>query len=396
MSTIQNEMGSRFVAKRVLETPDSHRVKMISLARQMKDVISLGRGDPDLETPPHIIAAAKEALDLGKPSTHYTPWIGIPELRKAIADDYQSRTGHVVNPDKNVMVTTGAQEAIAITLFTLLNPGEEIIVPEPRYTPYDTLVEMAGGKIVSLPTDMENDFQIDPEKLDKLITPRTKALLLISPNNPTGCILSRESLRQVMEIANKRDILVIFDEIYGGIIFDNVDYCNIAVFPEVRDRVITIGGISKTYSMTGWRIGYLIAPEFICSKMLDIKYSFTICAPALSQQAAVAALTGPQDCVRETTKIYDERRRLAMKWLDKLGMDYCEPGGSFYIYPNIEKYGMTSLELAMLILRKANVLVFPGTAFGEAAEGHLRISLLSPAEQIDEAFKRIEKLLVEL
>jgi aminotransferase len=255
--------------------------------------------------------------------------------------------------------------------------------------PYDSAIKYAGGVIVPVHTKPENNFEVCAEDIKKVLTNKTKAILLISPNNPTGAVISEENLRAIADLAEQEDLLIISDELYEKIIFDNLQYHSIASFPRMFERTITINGFSKAYSMTGWRVGYIAGPKDLISPMLNLKYAVTICAPAISQMAALAALTGPQDCIDETVKTYDERRRAAMKGLDYLGMKYVVPRGSFYIFPSIRKFGMTSYEFASSLLKKTGVFTFPGTAFGKFGEGFIRISLLVPTEKIEEAFERM-------
>jgi aminotransferase len=383
----------RFLAARLEENASNERRKMIALAQQIKDVINLGRGDPDLATPPHIVEAAKKALDEG--ATHYTPWAGDLRLRKAIAKKLKEENKFEVDPESEIIITVGAQEAVFITIFSLINPGEEIIVPEPRYTPYDTAIKVAGGVMVPVVTRPEENFEVTAKDIEKVLTEKTKAILLISPNNPTGAVISEKNLKEIADLAEQEDLLVISDELYEKILFDNASYCSFAYLPRMFERTITINGFSKSYSMTGWRIGYLAGPRDLVSPMLNLKYALTICAPAVSQMAALAALEGPQDVVKETAATYERRRNIAMERLDELGISYVVPKGSFYIFPDISKYGMTSYEFASSLLRHTGVFTFPGTTFGSAGEGYIRISLLVSTEKIEEAFIRMEKFLSE-
>lgn len=382
----------RFLANRVKgQDSSSERRQLIQLASELRDVINLGRGDPDLPTPPHIIKGAQEALDDG--ATHYTNWAGIPELRKAISKKLYEDNGIIVDPDKEIIVTVGAQEAIFLTMMTLIDPGDEVIVPEPRYTPYDSSIQLAGGKIVPVATYAENNFEVRVEDIEKVITPKSKMLLLISPNNPTGGVISKDNLLKIADLAEKEDLIVISDELYERILFDDAELTSMASLERMFERTITVNGFSKSYSMTGWRIGYLAGHKDIISPMLSLKYAVTICTPSVSQYAALEALTQSQDCVKETVDIYYERRQVCMKRLDQLGLKYVVPTGSFYIFTDITKYKMKSFDLAVYLLQKARVFTFPGTAFGKSGEGYLRLSLLVSKEKIEEAFDRIEEAL---
>lgn len=383
--------AKRFLARRIEAGASGERRKMIALANEIKDVINLGRGDPDLKTPKHIVEAAKQALDEGH--TGYTPWGGIPELRKAIAEKLKVDNNIEVDPDNEIIVTVGAQEAILMAILSVINPGDEIIVPEPRYTPYDNAIRLADGVMVPVKTTQENNFEVRVEDIEKAVTDKTKAILLISPNNPTGAVLSKETLQGIADLAEREDLIVISDELYEKLIYDNTPYYSIASLPRMFERTLTVNGFSKSYSMTGWRVGYIAGPKELISPMLNLKYTTTICTPAISQKAALAALKGPQSCIEEIRATYDERRKVTMRRLDKLGIDYVVPKGSFYIFPNISKFGMTSYEFASTILKSTGVFTFPGTAFGPSGEGFIRISILVPSEKIEEAFDRIEKFL---
>ncbi|MEL7566884.1 MAG: pyridoxal phosphate-dependent aminotransferase [Dehalobacterium sp.] len=387
--------SKRFLASRLDgQEATNERKKMIALANEIPDVINLGRGDPDLETPAHIVEAAINSLKAGGDSTHYTPWAGLPELRKAIAEKLKKENNIIADPASEIIVTVGAQEAIFLTMMSLINPGEEIIVPEPRYTPYDTSISLAGGVMVPVETKIEHGFEVRAEDIEKVITKKTKAILLVSPNNPTGAIISKENLEAIADLAEREDLLIISDELYEKLIFDDTPYHSIASFPRMFERTITVNGLSKSYSMTGWRIGYLAGPKELIQPMLNLKYAVTICATGVAQKAAFAALTGPQDCIKEIVDVYQERRKVVMAGLDQLGIPYVVPKGSFYIFPDIRKFRMSSYDFASTLLKSTGVFTFPGTCFGQSGEGFIRLSLLVPSERIKEAFNRMEKFLL--
>lgn len=263
-------MGAeRFLADRLKHhgATDDRR-KMLALAATVDDVINLGRGDPDLETPGYIMEAAKEGLD--KHMTHYTAWAGLPELRRAVAKKFQA-DGIACDPNTDILITVGAQEAIFLTMQSILNPGDEVIVPEPRYTPYDTCITLAGGKMVSCPTYAEDGFQVRAENIERVITEKTKAILLVSPNNPTGAVADRATVETVAGLARSHDLMVISDELYGSLLFDGTVRTSMASLPGMRERTVTVSGVSKTYSMTGWRIGFLCAPKEIIGPMLSVE-----------------------------------------------------------------------------------------------------------------------------
>lgn len=383
----------RFLAERVRQEGVSERAKMMEIAANYKDTVNLGRGDPDLETPPYIIKAAQDALANG--ATHYSPWAGILPLRQAIARYLADFDKVAYDPAREIMVTTGAQEAIVTTILTLVNPGDEILVPEPRYTPYDFSIALAGGRLVPVPTFAEDNWAVTVRELEKIVTPRSKILLLINPNNPTGSLMGVDELTEMADFAKKHDLIVISDELYSGLLFERVPWTSIAALPGMKERTIVINGFSKTYSMTGWRLGYLAGPAELVQPMLEVHYSLTICAPAVSQAAGLAAFNDNQaaGAIAETVKIYEERRNLAMQRLDEIQLPYVKPMGTFYIFPQISKYGLNSFDFCVRLLDQANVMVFPGTAFGPAGEGFVRISLLRPYLEVEEGFNRMAKVL---
>jgi len=370
-----------------------HRRIMIEKARTMEDVISLGRGDPDLKTPAHIIEAAKQALDEGH--TGYSPWPGYPDLRQAIAEKLQTENGIDAKPNE-ILVTVGAEEAVYLTIMAVLNPGDEILVPEPRYTPYDMAIEMAGGKLVSIPTTMESRFQLEVETVEKRVTEKSKALLLITPNNPTGQLLDVDRIQALAALAEKYDLAVISDELYEKIVFDDAKNPSIAALPGMKSRTITINGFSKTYCMTGWRIGYLHGPAQIVEAMIPLKYTLTISAPSMCQKGALAALKGPQDCIEEFKSTYTERRETVLKSLDSMDLHYGPSRGAFYVFAKIDSLGLNALDFCQRLLETEKVLIFPGTAFGPAGEGFVRISLLAPIEKVREAMGRMENFVNSL
>lgn len=382
-----------FLAKRISGggVKADHRATLIAAARSMDGVISMGRGDPDMPTPPHIVAAGKRALDDGY--FGYSPWIGFPDLREALAEKLRRKNGIPARPEE-IIVTCGAQEAVVIALMAILNPGDEILMPDPRYTPYDAVAELAGGTVVPVPTRLEDGFQVRIDELERLVTPRTKALLIISPNNPTGQVMDRERSAEIAAFAVRRNLVVVSDQLYEEALEEGVDNPTLATFPGMAERTITINGFSKTYNMTGWRVGYLHAPADIVKAMLPLKYALTISAPSVSQRAALAALAGPQGCVAEMNAIYRARRAIVRGALDRIGMRYCPPRGAFYVFAELPpELPMTAFAFCMRFLEEEKVLVFPGTAFGETAERFIRISLLAPDERIVEGMERMERFI---
>lgn len=385
---------ARAVADRAESLKPGLRREVFSMAAGMKDVIALGRGDPDFPTPPHIIAAAKRALDDGY--THYTPWTGLLELREAIADKLAKENGIQVDPASEVVVTSGAQEAVFLVLQLLLDPGDEILMPDPHYTAYDSGIALAGGKLVPIPTFERDNFDVRLDEIEKRITQRTKALVLVTPQNPTGSVATLRTVEGIAALAKKHDFLVISDELYEKYIYDGSIHYSIASFPGMRERTITINGFSKTYRMTGWRVGYVAAPNDFVAVLAELKYTLSICAPAVSQMAALAALKGPQDSVQEVVAILDERRRFMMSAFDEMGLTYGQPQSGFVIFVNITSTGLSSIDFCRRILQEAHVQIFPGNLYGEYGEGYVRTSILAPREQLQEAANRMKKVVESL
>jgi aminotransferase len=364
---------------------------LMELAQQKPEAISLGLGDPDLPTPPHIVAAAREALDAER--TGPAPTGGLLELREAISRKLARDNGIVTDPETEVLVTTGGQEALFLLIQALVEPGDEVIVPDPRYTSYDNAIELAGGRMVLVPTDEAHDFELDPEEVRKRITPRTKLLLLISPNNPTAGINAPGTVRRLAELACEHDLLVIADEIYEKFVYDDNEHLSIGSLPGMRERTITLNGLSKTYAMTGWRVGYLAAPPEFIRVARRLKELVNVQAPTISQWAAVAALDGPQECVEEMRRTYDARRRLLMRALDDFGFTYGRPRGGLYVWANISRTGIDSTTLAFLFLKEADFLLFPGTGFGAPWRDYVRMTILQPEDVLHEIVGRMRGVL---
>ncbi len=367
------------------------RYALMELAAQIPDAIALGRGDPDLDTPPHIIAAAQEAVRHGR-ADQPTPPAGLPALCQAIAAKLRRENGIPVEAD-GILVTSGGQEALYLLIQALLDPGDEILVPDPRYTSYDDAINSAGGKRVLVPTYPEDNFDLRVEEVERAITPKTKALLMISPSNPTAGVISEQNTRAIAELAQARNLIVISDEIYERFIYPPSRQLSIASLPGMFERTITLNGFSKTYAMTGWRVGYVAAPPQFIQVLTGVKQALTGTTSAICQHAALAAITGPQQVVQEFHAIYDNRRHLMMEGLRQLGFTFSEPQGAFFIYTNAMSSGMSAFELAYLLLSEGHVLIFPGTAFGDKWVDWLRISLLQPEEKLQEALARMGEVL---
>jgi aminotransferase len=374
------------LAGRVREEDVSYRTRMLEIAAKLHDVIAMGRGDPDFPTPAHIVEAAKRAMDADQ--THYTHPAGMPQLRAAIAETLRRENGLDYSAEE-IIVTAGAQEAMMLCMLALVNPGDEVLIPSPRFTSYDTAVELCGGKWVTVPTYEKDDFALAPAEIEKRITVRSKIIVLVTPNNPTGAVTPPQAIRQIAEIAQRHNLMVLSDEIYSKIIFEGSEHLSIASLAGMKERTITLNGFSKSYSMTGWRVGYLAAPQEFVRMLIEPRHTLSINAATPSQWAALAALTGPQDDVARMFAAYRERRAYMMKALDEVGFTYGHPGGAFYIYVNVEKSGLAAPVFCERLLREARVLLFPGTLFGDTDERYVRMSLLQPVERMREAMERI-------
>jgi aminotransferase len=377
----------RALSKRVHEEDVSFRTKMLEMAAKLPDVIAMGRGDPDFHTPKHIVEAAKRAIDNNE--HHYTHPAGLPKLREAIATSLKREFALDYGADE-VIVTAGTQEAVMLCMLGLVDEGDEVLMPTPRFTSYDSAVELCGGVTVDVPTREETDYALLPAEIESRITKRTKALVLVTPNNPTGAVTPPAMIREIAAIAQRRDVVVIADEIYAKIIFDGSEHLSIATLPGMKERTITLNGFSKAYAMTGWRVGYVAAPREFTRRLTEPRHTLSINAATPSQFAALAALTGPQEPVAEMCRAYAERRAFMMDALKRLGFTYGHPGGAFYIYTNVSRTGRASPDFCETLLKEARVLVFPGTQFGDKEAKHIRISLLQPIERMREAIERIE------
>lgn len=385
MKVMKTVLAKR-ASKRMLTAPESERERLLAMAQGLDDVIMLGRGDPDLETPPHIIEAAVKALRNGY--THYTHWAGMLELRQAISDKLKRDNRLVYNPDTEIVVTTGLQEAIYVIFQGLLNPDDEVLIADPLYMSYDRAVKFAGGKTVFIPTYEQDNYALKPDIILEHITHRSKVLVLVSPNNPTGAIIPVKTLEAIADIAKDKDLLIISDEIYEKLIYDGSKHISIASFPDMHERTIVLNGFSKAYSMTGWRIGYMAAPADFIKKIQILKHGLTISVNHAAQAGAIAALTGGEGCIHQTVEIYRERLNFLMSQLDTMGLTYGRPSGGMYIFANITSAHRTSGEFCRDLLMDSHVLLFPGTAFGNA-EGYVRIPCLIPIEQMRIAAQRM-------
>lgn len=361
--------------------------KFFDIANEMKDAISLGVGEPDFDTPWHIREEGIYNLEKGK--TVYTSNSGLLELRQEISTYLSRRFNITYNPKTEILVTVGASEGIDLALRALLNPGDEVLIPEPSYVSYKPCTIMAGGKPVAINTNAEDEFRLTPEQLRTHITDKTKALILPYPNNPTGGIMEKEDLERIADVLREKDILVISDEIYAELTYDK-EHVSIASLPGMYENTLVLNGFSKAYAMTGWRLGYAAGPEELIAMMTKIHQYAIMCAPTTSQYAAIEALRNGDSDVIEMRNAFNRRRRVMVDAFRNMGMDCFEPLGAFYVFPSIKITGMTSEEFCKKLLYEQKVAVVPGTAFGESGEGFIRCSYAYSIDNIKEALRRIE------
>lgn len=374
------------MASRIIDEDVSFRTRMLEIAAGLPDVIAMGRGDPDFHTPPHIVAAAKKAIDDNQ--HHYTHPAGILPLREAISDTLRRENDLTYSRDE-IIVTAGVQESIMLCMLALVNPGDEVLITSPRFTTYDMAVSLCGGVPVPVPTVEEDDFALMPATIEARITPRTKALVLVSPNNPTGAVTPPAVIREIAALVQRHNLVLISDEIYAKLIYPGSEHLSAGSIPGMRERTITLNGFSKAYAMTGWRVGYLAAPEPFARALVEPRHTLSINANTPAQYAALAALTGPQDAVEAMREEYAERRAYLMGALDEMGFTYGHPGGAFYIYTNVSAAGVPSPQFCEELLRQARVMVFPGAMFGDDSDRYVRISYLQPLPRIQEAVARM-------
>ena len=381
-----------FTSDKIKNVKPSGIRKFFDIANRIEDCISLGVGEPDFETPWHITEEGIYSLEQGR--TFYTSNQGLPELREEIAK-WNKRKYNLDYSPEEIIVTCGGSEAIDIALRACINPGDEVIILEPNYVCYEPDIIMAGGIPVKIKLKNENQFRLTPEELEAVITPKSKILLINYPNNPTGAIMTKEDLEKIVPVIKKYDLLVISDEIYSELTYSGNHY-SIGALPEMRDRTITINGFSKAFSMTGWRLGYVMGPKEVMEQVKKIHQFVVMSAPTISQYAGLEALRNGDEDIERMRKEYDKRRKYLLKEFSRLGLPCFEPKGAFYIFPDIRKYGMSSEEFATELLNKEHVVVVPGTAFGDSGEGFVRISYAYSLYALKEAIKRIENFIIKL
>ena len=382
----------KLLNRAIASVPPSGIRKFFDIVRQMPDAISLGVGEPDFVTPWRIRDAAIQSIEEGR--TQYTSNWGLESLREKIAAYLRMRYHVTYSPKDEVLVTVGASEGIDLSLRALICPGDEVLIPEPSYVSYAPSVTFSGGEPVAVVTSAEDEFALTPEALRAAITPRTKALILPYPNNPTGGVMTRAQLQEIARVLEDTNVVVISDEIYSELVYSGHEHVAFASIDGMRERTITLNGFSKAFAMTGWRVGYACAPRELLAPMFKIHQYTMLCASIQGQVAADSALgrgfeTGFED-VKTMVRSYDRRRRLMVERLNAMGLDCFEPKGAFYVFPSIKKTGMTSEEFCTRLLETKQVACVPGTAFGASGEGHIRCSYATSIEKLGEALNRIE------
>ncbi len=380
--------------KLISAIPPSGIRKFFDIASEMEGVISLGVGEPDFDTPWHVREEGIYSLEKGR--TFYTANAGLKDLRVEIRNYLERHYQVSYDPDKEILVTVGGSEAIDIAFRAMLDPGDEVLVPQPSFVSYVPCAVLAGGAAVPIALEEKDQFRLTPEKLLEKITPKTKILVLPFPNNPTGAIMNREELEAIAKIVIDHDLFVLSDEIYSELTFGEEPHVSIASLPGMKERTVLINGFSKAFAMTGWRLGYACAPAPLLKQMLKIHQFAIMCAPTTSQYAAIDAMKNCDEDVKQMRESYDQRRRYLLHELRDMGMECFEPLGAFYMFPSVKRFGMTSDAFAMRLLEEEKVAVVPGNAFGDAGEGYLRISYAYSLKSLKEALAKIRRFVERL
>lgn len=386
-------MRDHYLSRRVAGMKPSGIRKFFDIAATMKDVISLGVGEPDFTTPPPILKAGINALNNGQ--THYTSNYGIIELRRALSKHLEARYGVHYNPETEIIITVGGSEALNLAAIALLNPGDEVIIPTPCFVSYQASVIMAGGVAVEVPCKIENNFDFDPDQIRAAITPRTKGILVGFPNNPTGAVSSRENLLEIAKIAEEHDLIVLSDEIYDRLVY-GVEHVCYPALPGTHDRTLLLGGFSKDYAMTGWRIGYAAGPEHLINGLLRVHQFMVMSAPTIAQYAGLEALLSGEPYVQKMVAEYDRRRKLLVSGLNQIGLATFEPKGAFYAFPNVDVTGLDDETFCDRLLKEEHVAIIPGNSFGAGGEGFARACYATGYNQLEEALERIERFVGRL
>lgn len=382
------------LSEKIVTIPPSGIRKFFDIVSEMKDAISLGVGEPDFDTPWHIREEGIYSLEKGR--TFYTANAGLRDLRVEIHNYLKRKYEVSYHQDKEIMVTVGGSEAIDIAMRAMLDPGDEVLVPQPSFVSYVPCAVLAGGVAVPIELEEKDEFRLTPEKLLEKITPKTKLLVMPFPNNPTGAVMRREHLLEIARIVEEHDLFVLSDEIYSELTYGEEAHVSIASLPGMKERTVLINGFSKAFAMTGWRLGYACAPEVILKQMLKIHQFAIMCAPTTSQYAAIDAMKNSDDDVDHMRESYDQRRRYLLHAFEEMRLECFEPMGAFYTFPSIKRFGMTSDEFANRLLQEEKVAVVPGTAFGDSGEGYLRVSYAYSLKSLKEALGRIERFVNRL
>lgn len=391
-------MQPDLVAERMKDIPFSNIRRLFERVAQLnaqgRVLIPFYIGQPDFDTPDHIKQAAHAALDKGL--TAYTSNYGLPALQQAIAAKLERENGIQVDPARQIIVTVGSNEAVFAAMQATLNPGDEVLIPDPSWLHYFYCARLAGARAVSLPLHESNGFQLDPDDLKKLVTPRTKMLVLNTPHNPTGAVMSRETLQAVAGVVARHGLLLLSDEIYEKMIYDGLTHLSPGSIEAIKDQTITVNGFSKSYAMTGWRVGYVAASPNLISAIIRVHQYSVICATSFAQAGALAAITGPQDCVSQMFAEFARRREIVVEALQDIpGIHLVPPAGTFYAFPSIQASGASSQEIADRLLEEAQVAVVPGSAFGDHGEGFIRISFACSIEKVKEGMQSIARFFRE-
>ncbi len=382
-----------FVPDKIKNIKPSGIRKFFDVASEVKGAISLGVGEPDFQTPWHVREQGIYALERGK--THYTSNAGLITLREEVCNFVKRKYDLSYNPKKNVLITIGGSEAIDMIIRSTITTDDEVIITKPCYVSYEPLVILQGGSVKEINLKSENKFKLTKEELLSNITKKTKMIIMNYPNNPTGGIMTKSDLEEIVPILIEKDILVVSDEIYSELSYKD-NHVSIASLPGMKDRTIVINGFSKAFAMTGWRLGYALGPEELISQMTKIHQFAIMCAPTVSQYAAVEALKYGDDDIKLMKESYNQRRLFCLDKLKEIGIDCFEPEGAFYLFPSIKKFGLSSEDFSMKLLNEEKLVVVPGTAFGDAGEGFIRISYAYSIESLTEAFKRLKRFISKL
>lgn len=382
-----------FLAKKVVDIKPSGIRKFFDIASEIKGAISLGVGEPDFDTPWHIREEGIYSLERGK--THYTSNSGLKELRQEITKYLHRKYNLSYDPLHEVLVTVGGSEAIDMAFRAMLEPGDEVIITTPCYVSYEPCAILAGASVKTINLKNENEFRLTKEELEAAITPKSKVLIMNFPNNPTGAIMEKKDLEAIAKVIIDNDLFVISDEIYSELSYFN-NHVSIASLPNMRERTLVINGFSKSFAMTGWRLGYACGPEWLIKQMTKIHQFAIMCAPTSSQYAAVEALKNGDDDVNQMKESYDERRRYVLHRLAEMGLPCFEPKGAFYLFPDIRQFKMSSDDFCLKLLNEKKVVVVPGNAFGESGEGFIRISYAYSIDNLKVALNRLSEFIVEL